>query len=83
MIKELLPKQVVCTVRDAKGKSCHGGLKRYYPFSSYFNELDKALLEEIKAAFPPDPKLVLLKCETCHTVYKLPEELKRKFRQAG
>jgi len=40
------------------------------------------LREEIRQEFPEDPKLVLLKCETCQTVYRLPEELKRKFQQA-
>ena len=81
MIKDLLPRQVVCTVRGDKGKPCHGGLKRYYPFASYYNEPDKDLREEIKREFGEDPKLVLLKCETCYTVYRLPEELKRKFQQ--
>ena len=83
MIKELLPEQVVCTVRNPKGKSCHGGLKRYYPFSSYFNESDQQLLDEIRQEFSDNPKLVLLKCETCSTVYGLPEVLKEKFRQQG
>lgn len=82
MIKNLLPRQVVCSVRNEKGKSCHGGLKRYYPFATYYNELDPVLREEIKQEFPQDPKLVLLKCETCYTVYRLPEELKQKFQQS-
>lgn len=81
MIKDLISKQVVCTTVGAKGKPCHGGLKRYYPFADYYNEPDKKLLDEIKSEFPEDPKLVLLKCETCHTVYRLPEVLKRKFKQ--
>lgn len=81
MIKDLLSKQVVCTTAGPKGKPCHGGLKRYYPFASYYNEPNKELLEEIKQEFPEDPKLVLLKCETCHTIYRLPEVLKQKFKQ--
>jgi len=81
VIKDLIPKQVVCTTVGAKGKPCHGGLKRYNPFAGYYNEPDKELLEEIKGEFPEDPKLVLLKCETCRTVYRLPEVLKRKFQQ--
>ena len=81
MIKDLLPRQVVCTQKDTKGKSCHGGLKRYHPFASYYNEPDPALLEEIKSEFPEDEKLILLKCETCRTVYRLPEVLKEKFQQ--
>lgn len=83
MIKDLLPRQVVCTVRGEKGKPCHGGLKRYYPFAGYYNETDSALREEIKSEFGEDSRLVLLKCETCSTVYRLPEELKRKFRQSA
>lgn len=79
MIKELLPKQVVCTERDDKGKPCHGGLKRYYPFSSYYNEPDPQLRAEIRAEFGENPRLVLLKCETCKTVYHLPEALRKKF----
>jgi hypothetical protein len=81
VIKDLISKQVVCTMAGAKGKPCHGGLKRYNPFAGYYNEPDKELLEEIKGEFPEDPKLVLLKCETCQTVYRLPEVLKRKFQQ--
>lgn len=83
MIKDLLPRQVVCTVRDEKGKPCHGGLKRYHPFAGYYNEADPALRDEIKKEFGEDPRLVLLKCETCSTVYRLPDELKRKFRQSA
>jgi len=82
VIKDLIPKQVVCTTPGKKGKPCHGGLKRYSPFAGYYNEPDKELREEIRQEFPEDPKLVLLKCETCQTVYRLPEELKRKFQQA-
>jgi hypothetical protein len=81
VIKDLISKQVVCTTVGAKGKPCHGGLKRYHPFADYYNEPDKELLDEIKSEFPEDPKLVLLKCETCHTVYRLPGVLKRKFQQ--
>ncbi len=82
VIKDLVPKQVVCTAPGKKGKPCHGGLKRYSPFAGYYNEPDKELREEIRQEFPEDPKLVLLKCETCQTVYRLSEELKRKFQQA-
>jgi hypothetical protein len=83
VIKDLLPRQVVCTERTGKGKSCHGGLKWYHPFASYYNEPDPVLLEEIKQEFPEDEKLILLKCETCRTVYRLPEVLKEKFQQLG
>lgn len=79
MIKDLLPKQVVCTERDDKGKPCHGGLKRYYPFAGYYNETDAEVRTEIEAEFGKDPKLILLKCENCGTVYRLPEVLKKKF----
>ena len=54
MIKDLLSRQVVCTTAGAKGKPCHGGLKRYYPFASYYSEPDKQLLEEIKREFPEE-----------------------------
>ena len=81
MIKDLVAPRVVCTTVGAKGKPCHGGLKRSAPFASYFNEPDTELRDEIKSEFPEDPKLVLLKCETCRTVYRLPEVLKRKFKQ--
>ncbi len=79
LIKDLLPKQVVCSGRDDKGKPCHGGLKRYYPFAGYYNETDPELRKELEEEFGVDPKLVLLKCETCNTVYRLPEVLKAKF----
>ena len=82
MIKDLLPRQVVCTVKGNKGKPCHGGLKRYYPFATYYNESAHHLKEEIKNEFGEDSSLVLLKCETCQTVYHLPEELKSKFQQS-
>ena len=81
MIKELLPRQVVCSEKNEKGKNCHGGLKRYYPLASYYNEVDPDLRREIEREFGSDPKLVLLKCEECHTVYRLPQVLKEKFGQ--
>ncbi|MEE8350261.1 MAG: hypothetical protein V3R94_11860 [Acidobacteriota bacterium] len=83
MIKDLLPRQVVCTVKGVKGKSCHGGLKRYHPFASYYNEPDPSILAEIRQEFSEDEKLILLKCETCQTVYRMPEVLKEKFQQVG
>ena len=83
MIKDLIPRQVVCTVKNSKGKPCHGGLKRYHPFASYYNEPDQNLRREIQAEFGEDKKLVLLKCETCSTVFRLPGVLKRKFGQTG
>lgn len=83
VIKDLLPRQVVCTEKNSKGKSCHGGLKRYYPFASYYNETDPDLIDEIKQEFPEDAKLILLKCETCNTVYRLSETLKEKFQQVS
>lgn len=75
----LLPRQVVCTVKGIKGKPCHGGLKRYHPFADYYNEPDLQLREEIKLELGTSPKLILLKCENCHSVYHLPTELKRKL----
>mgnify|MGYP004219548259 CR=1 FL=1 len=75
----LLPRQVVCTVKGIKGKPCHGGLKRYYPFADYYNEPDPQLREGIKLEFGADPKLILLKCENCRSVYHLPKELERKL----
>lgn len=83
MIKDLLPRQVVCSQKDEKGKNCHGALKRYYPLADYYNEIDEDLRREIEAEFGHNPKLVLLKCEECHTLYRLPEVLKKKFGQAG
>ena len=82
MIKNLIPRQVVCTVKGNKGKPCHGGLKRYYPFATYYNEPDPELRREIESEFGEDLKLVLLKCENCHTIYHLPKELKQKFQQS-
>ena len=81
LIKDLLPRQVVCTVKGVKGKPCHGGLKRYYPLADYYNESDHDLREEIQKEFGETSKLILLKCEKCNTVYRLPEELKLKFQQ--
>ena len=81
MIKDLLPQQVVCNEKDEKGKPCHGKLKRYYPFSSYFNETDPERLQEIKAEFGANPKLALLRCEDCRMIYRLPEILKEKLDQ--
>ncbi len=76
MIKDLIARQVVCSERNVKGKPCHGGLKRYHPFAGYYNEPGEELLAEIEAEFGRDPKLMLLKCEECSTVYRLPEVLK-------
>ena len=81
MIKNLLPRQVVCSVKGNKGKPCHGGLKRYTPFASYYNETDDSLRDEIRQELGEDAGLVLLKCETCHTVYRLPDVLKERFQQ--
>jgi hypothetical protein len=80
-IKDLLPKQVVCNERDPKGKICHGKIKRYYPFAAYYNETEPDLRELIRQEFGNNHKLVLLKCEECQALYRLPEVLKRKFRQ--
>ena len=79
MIKDLIPRQVVCSARSDKGKPCHGALKRYHPFADYYNETGEDLLGEIEAEFGRNPKLVLLKCEECSTVYRLPEVLKEAF----
>jgi len=82
VIKDLLPNQVVCNEKNEKGKPCHGKLKRYYPFASYFNENDATRLEEIKKEFGQDPKLVLLRCEDCRMIYRLPAVLKAQLKQA-
>ena len=79
MIKDLLPRQVVCNERNSKGKPCHGKLKRYYPFAGYYNESDEGLRQEIGNEFGRAQELVLLKCEECTTVFRLPEALKVKF----
>ncbi len=81
MIKDLLPKQVVCNEKNDKGKPCHGKLKRYYPFAGYYNEPNLKLQGEIKQQYGEDPKLILLKCEECQMVFRLPEVLKQKFNQ--
>jgi len=76
LIKDLIPRQVVCSAKNDKGKPCHGALKRYHPFAGYYNETDEGLRAEIEAEFGRNLKLVLLKCEECSTVYRLPEVLK-------
>ena len=80
MIKNLLPKQVVCNEKDEKGKPCHGGLKRYYPMAGYFNEQNEERKARIAEEYGSDKNLVLLKCEACGTVYRLPPVLEEKFR---
>ncbi|MBI4445162.1 MAG: hypothetical protein HY645_04570 [Acidobacteria bacterium] len=79
MIKNLLPKQTVCNQKNEKGETCFGLLKRYYPFASYYNETDATLAAKIKKEVGSDAGLVLLKCELCSTVYRLPEVLERKY----
>jgi hypothetical protein len=79
VIKDLLPRQVVCNAKNAKGKPCHGALKRYYPFAGYYNESDEALRQEIEQEFGKKKTLVLLKCGECSLIFRLPEELKVKF----
>lgn len=82
MIKDLLPRQVVCNEKIEEKKKiqpCHGSLKRYYPLADYYNESDTELKKAIEKEYGENPKLVLLKCETCDTVYRLPEVLKEKF----
>lgn len=79
LVKELLPRQVVCNEKNDKGKPCHGGLKRYYPLASYYNELNEALREEIRKECGEKRDLVLLRCETCGTLFKLPEALQEKY----
>ena len=79
MIKDLLPNQTVCNQKNQKAKSCLSMIKRYTPFASYYNEPDGALLEEIRQEFGEDQKLILLKCEVCNTVYRLPEVLRQKY----
>ena len=79
MIKDLLPRQVVCNEKNAKGKACHGSLKRYYPFAGYYNESDETLRQEIEGEFGKKKSLVLLKCEECAVVFRLPVDLKLKF----
>lgn len=79
MIKDLLPRQVVCNQKDRQGKPCHGKLKRYHPLSSYYNESDPDRRGLIKDEYGENQELVLLRCEECLTLYGLPEELKEKF----
>lgn len=79
MIKDLLPRQVVCSNKDEKGKPCHGGLKRYYPLAGYYNETSSDLRDEIVGEFGQRTDLVLLKCETCNCVYRLPDTLQKKW----
>ncbi len=79
MIKDLLPNQTVCNQKNQKGKSCLSMIKRYYPFASYYNEPDQELLEEIRHEFGENQKLILLKCEVCNTVYRLPEVLRQRY----
>ena len=79
VINDLLPRQVVCNEKNAKGKPCHGSLKRYYPFAGYYNEPDNVLRQEIESEFGKKKTLVLLKCEKCAVVLRLPGELKVKF----
>ena len=79
MIKDLIEKQVVCSQRDEKGKPCHGGLKRYHPFAAYYNETAPETLKLIEEEFGRSQALVLLKCETCSTVYRLPEVLESRY----
>jgi hypothetical protein len=81
VIKDLLPQQMVCNEKNEKGKPCHGKLKRYHPFASYFNETDSERSEEIKREFGQDQKLILLRCEDCLTIYRLPDILKEKLNQ--
>jgi hypothetical protein len=75
----MLPNQVVCNETNPKGKPCHGGLKRYHPLGDYFNERDQNTREEIRQELGDNPDLILLRCEVCQTVYRLPEELKEKY----
>lgn len=82
MIKDLLPRQVVCNEKiEEKNKvqPCHGSLKRYHPLGDYYNETDEVLRKEIEQEYGENPKLVLLKCETCNVVYRLPKVLEEKF----
>ena len=79
MIKDLLPRQVVCNQKGQQGKPCHGKLKRYHPLDSYYNESDPGRRGQIKDEFGENRTLVLLRCEECLTLFRLPEELKEKF----
>ena len=69
----------MCNERNDKGKPCHGKLKRYYPFAGYYNEPDMTLRKEIEGEYGKKKALVLLKCEDCTVVFRLPVELKVKF----
>ena len=60
-------------------QTLHGKLKRYYPFAGYYNEPDETLRQEIEGEFGKKKTLVLLKCEECVVVFRLPVELKVKF----
>ncbi|MBZ5534394.1 MAG: hypothetical protein LAO31_00445 [Acidobacteriia bacterium] len=56
------PGQWVCLVKDEKGKSCEGKLKRFY-------DLDEALIRQV------GKDAELYRCVECHSLYR-PENLK-------
>lgn len=69
MIYEKKPNQTVCIMKEPKGRSCHGSLKKYLPFSGDFGEQDPAVRQEIISRFGSSPALELYKCNYCRTVY--------------
>ncbi|MBI4455067.1 MAG: hypothetical protein HY644_04120 [Acidobacteria bacterium] len=73
MIKLLRPEQHVCTEKDGQGKRCDGSLKEYYPFSDYFNEVDRARQKEIEREIGRrDKNIPLLRCQLCGQLYYHP-----------
>ena len=77
MIYERRPDQTVCIMKEPKGRSCHGSLKKYLPFGNDFGELDSATRQEIVRRFGEKRDLVLYKCNFCKTVYTDPVPAKR------
>lgn len=57
--KPLLAGQTVCTVKDEKGESCHGHVKRWYT----------APPEVAQKAAPGN---VIYRCQRCNTIYEGP-----------
>lgn len=72
MIYERRSNQTVCILKDDKGRSCHGSLKKYMPFAEDFNEPDPGVRQEIVARFGKSRDVVLYKCNFCKTVYSDP-----------
>ncbi len=73
MIKDAEPIQTVCTMTDAKGKPCHGHLKKFYPFADYFSDIDENSRQEIVKEFGDSKTVMLYRCRRCKTLYRPPQ----------